>query len=151
MGRNKYDPVDNWVHTQLSKLSPKVPDGGPTAQQKALEAQQATIVANLNLEENSQRKAMLNAMQGTRVFRGSALSRAMAGSADAGIPAGAPSGTQTRSGLNRSIINASQSLLDSAAPGGSTPSGGAGASGGGGTVIGGRSGGGGSRSGVRLA
>lgn len=51
---------------------------GPTAQQVALQTEQATTNANLNLEENEQRKTILNALQGTRVFRGSALSRQMA-------------------------------------------------------------------------
>jgi hypothetical protein len=54
------------------------PSSGPTAQQQALATSQATTTANQNLEENEQRKIILNAMQGTRVFRGSALSRSIA-------------------------------------------------------------------------
>jgi len=73
--------------------------GGPTAQQQALQTEQATANANLNLQENEQRKVVLNAMQGTRVFRGSALSRAIAGN-EPGTgaptpPQGAPSAAQT--------------------------------------------------------
>jgi hypothetical protein len=67
---------------------------GPTLQQQQLETEQALTTANLNLEENSQRKSILNAMQGTRVFRGSALSRAVAGNNDNGAPTGAPSKAQ---------------------------------------------------------
>lgn len=55
---------------------------GPTAQQQALQTEQALTNANLNLQENEQRKVILNAMQGTRVFRGSALSRAIAANRD---------------------------------------------------------------------
>lgn len=72
---------------------------GPTVQQQQLETEQALTTANLNLEENSQRKSILNAMQGTRVFRGSALSRAVAGNNNDGAPLqGAPSKAQTSSG-----------------------------------------------------
>ena len=67
---------------------------GPTLQQQQLETEQALTTANLNLEENSQRKSILNAMSGTRVFRGSALSRAVAGNNDVGPPTGAPSKAQ---------------------------------------------------------
>jgi hypothetical protein len=64
---------------------------GPTQQQKDLQTSQAMTTANLNLEENDQRKTILNAMQGTRVFRGSALSRAVAGNTPGGAaPAGGP-------------------------------------------------------------
>lgn len=52
---------------------------GPTQQQVDLQTEQAMTNAQLNLEENQQRKTVLNAMYGTRVFRGSALSRAIAG------------------------------------------------------------------------
>ncbi len=52
---------------------------GPTRQQVDLQTEQALTNAQLNLEENQQRKTVLNAMYGTRVFRGSALSRAIAG------------------------------------------------------------------------
>jgi hypothetical protein len=57
---------------------------GPTQQQQDLQTEQALTNANLNLEENDQRKGILNAMQGTRVFRGSALSRAVAGNSAGG-------------------------------------------------------------------
>ena len=46
---------------------------GPTEQQLELQTQQATQTANLNLQENEQRKTILNAMQGMRVFRESAF------------------------------------------------------------------------------
>jgi hypothetical protein len=52
---------------------------GPTLQQQQLETEQALTTANLNLEENSQRKSILNSMLGTRVFRGSPLARAVVG------------------------------------------------------------------------
>lgn len=93
---------------------------GPTAQQQALSTEQATTNANLNLEENEQRKVILNAMQGTRVFRGSALSRSIAtnraGTVAPSAP-GAPSASQQAPPL--STAGAGGSLLD--APG-STPS-----------------------------
>lgn len=86
---------------------------GPTAQQQALQTEQATTNANLNLEENEQRKVILNAMQGTRVFRGSALSRAIA-SNSAGTAAPTPppgiSGQQ-QNGVQRTP-GAGNSLLD---------------------------------------
>lgn len=116
---------------------------GPTVQQQQLETTQATANANLNLEENAQRKAILNAMMGTRVFRGSALSRAVAGNTNEPNATGAPSGTQTRGNRAGSAINVNQSLLDvaqAAAGSGSTPAGGTGGSGGGGRATGGRSG-----------
>lgn len=104
--------------------------GGPTLQQQQLETEQALTTANLNLEENSQRKSILNAMSGTRVFRGSALSRAVAGNNDAGPPVGAPSKAQTSaSAVPSTIAPVSKSLLDARAGSGSTPSGGTGASG----------------------
>jgi hypothetical protein len=68
--------------------------GGPTVQQQQLETQQAKDNANLNLEENAQRKTILNAMQGTRVFRGSALSRALRGNTNQPGATGAPSAAQ---------------------------------------------------------
>ena len=55
---------------------------GPTQQQQDLQTEQALTTAQQNLEENEQRKVILNAMQGTRVFRGSALSRAIAANRD---------------------------------------------------------------------
>lgn len=113
-------------------------NNGPTLQQKQLQTQQAITTANLNLEENEQRKAILNAMQGTRVFRGSALSRAVAGNTPGSAAAtGAPSNAQINS-YGQVITPASPtSLLVSGS--GATPAGGAGGSGGGGG--GGRAGG----------
>ena len=105
-------------------------NGGPTLQQQQLESEQAITNANLNLEENSQRKSILNAMMGTRVFRGSALSRALRGNTPGnGGAAGAPS----RSQLNNSsapVVTNVASLLDprDSRATGATPSGGAGAS-----------------------
>ena len=108
---------------------------GPTAQQQALQTEQATTNANLNLQENEQRKVILNAMQGTRVFRGSALSRAVAGNEPG---TGAP---QAPSGISGATQNAplttaaaGNSLLDqfgAAVPGSAaaTRGGGVGASG----------------------
>ncbi len=105
---------------------------GPTLQQQQLETQQAITTANLNLEENAQRKSILNAMQGTRVFRGSALSRAVAGNTSgSNQPPGAPSLAQTSAGQQPAPISAaSQSLLDqrSSSELGATPAGGVGAS-----------------------
>ena len=102
---------------------------GPTPMQQALQTEQATTNANLNLEENEQRKVILNAMQGTRVFRGSALSRQIASNtAGTGTPSAPPgvSGQQQNAPLR---AGAGGSLLDlaGAAPGSSTPSTGAGA------------------------
>lgn len=114
---------------------------GPTLQQQQLEAAQAKMNADLNLQENEQRKAILNSMTGMRVFRGSALSRAVAGNTAGGAAYGGPSPTQVRNSSGGLISRAQQSLLDAAAAGsGSTPAGGAGASGGGGIAAGGRSG-----------
>lgn len=115
---------------------------GPTQQQLELQTQQATQTAQLNLEENEQRKTILNAMQGMRVFRESALSRAVAGNtAGSATPVGGPSPTQSRAKL---IAPRQQSLLDVTAAGsGATAAGGAGGSGGvgvGGGVRGGGSG-----------
>ncbi len=105
---------------------------GPTLQQQQLQTEQALTNANLNLEENSQRKTILNAMQGTRVFRGSALSRAVAGNNDdAGTPQPAPSNSQTNSYGQLIAPSVTSSLLDDRVGGsGATASGGAGASGG---------------------
>ena len=104
---------------------------GPTLQQQQLQTAQALTNANLNLEENSQRKSILNAMMGTRVFRGSALSRALRGNTpgSANEAAGAPSRAQ----LNASevpVVAAQQSLLDQRESNatGATTAGGAGAS-----------------------
>ena len=105
--------------------------GGPTLQQKQLSAQQAETNANLNLEENAQRKSILNSMLGTRVFRGSALSRAVRGNTPGtgGGATGAPSAAQISAGRS-AITPAASSLLDprSSRASGATPAGGAGAS-----------------------
>jgi hypothetical protein len=116
---------------------------GPTVQQQQLETEQATQNANLNLEENSQRKSILNAMLGTRVFRGSALSRALRGNTPGAEPQGAPSASQNN---NQVVAPAVQSLIDTQETRGSgaTTAGGAGASGaaGGASRLGGYAGGG---------
>ena len=86
---------------------------GPTLQQQQLQTEQALTNANLNLEENSQRKSILNAMLGTRVFRGSALSRAVAGNTPGtggDQLTGAPSASQT--GQNQPSAPPAASLLD---------------------------------------
>lgn len=105
---------------------------GPTLQQQQLETQQALTNANLNLEENSQRKSILNAMMGTRVFKGSALSRAMRGNtpgAGGVANAPAPSASQTNAGSGANVPTFT-SLLDQRQSNatGSTPAGGAGTS-----------------------
>lgn len=106
---------------------------GPTAQQQQLETQQAITNANLNLEENDQRKAILNGMKGTRVFRGSALSRAMRGntSGSTNPQTGAPSRTQVNVGSAPIFGGGIPSLVDQreSRASGATPSGGVGASG----------------------
>ena len=102
----------------------------PTLQQKQLETQQALTTANLNIQENAQRKALLNSMGGSRVFRGSALSRAVAGNTSGGAPSPGPSLTQQNASGSTPVQPLSQSLLDSARGSGSTSAGGAGASGG---------------------
>jgi hypothetical protein len=118
---------------------------GPTAQQQALSTEQATTNANLNLEENEQRKVILNAMQGTRVFRGSALSRQIAGNtAGAGTPQAppGPSPSQQNAPLRAGVAGAS--LLDIPGSGAATPAGPSAAAGQGATP-GGRPGGSGGR------
>jgi hypothetical protein len=101
-----------------------------------LQTEQATTNANLNLEENEQRKTILNAMQGTRVFRGSALSRTTASNTAADTPALAPgpSGQQYNAPLGAAA--AGTSLLDeqtgTPTGNGGTTGGGRGPSGGGG-------------------
>ncbi len=122
---------------------------GPTAQQQQLQTEQATTNANLNLEENEQRKVILNAMQGTRVFRGSALSRQIAGnSAGIGTPQApsGPSASQQDAPLRAGVAGAS--LLDIADSGAAaaTPSA---ASAGQGATPGGRPGGGSGRGPIR--
>lgn len=114
----------------------------PTPQQQQLMTNQALTTANLNLEENEQRKSILNALQGTRVFRGSALSRAVRGNAP-GTPGEneTPASQSQINSYGQIIAPPTTSLLDEQARGaGSTPAGGTGASGGGGRAAGGRSG-----------
>lgn len=107
---------------------------GPTVQQQQLETRQGITTANLNLEENAQRKSILNAMMGTRVFRGSALSRALAGNTPGTggeQAAPAPSRSQLNAGVGGPVASAvQQSLLDQRQSNatGATPAGGAGAS-----------------------
>lgn len=102
---------------------------GPTLQQQQLQTEQALQNANLNLEENSQRKSILNSLQGTRVFRGSALSRAVVGNTNTMEPSAPASSSQINS-YNQIIVPPTASLLDEAARGsGATPAGGAGQSG----------------------
>lgn len=84
-------------------------NSGPTLQQQQLETQQAVTNANLNIEENSQRKAILNSLQGTRVFRGSALSRALTGN-DPGV--GGPSPTQLANSRAGPFSRGQTSLFD---------------------------------------
>lgn len=86
---------------------------GPTVQQQQLETMQAQQNAGLNLEENNQRKTILNAMQGTRVFRGSALSRAVAGNTDATGAAQAPPASKAQTATSLAPPTVSASLLDS--------------------------------------
>lgn len=92
---------------------------GPTAQQQALQTEQATTNANLNLEENEQRKVILNAMQGTRVFRGSALSRAIAANSAGTVAPTAPSSQQQNPPIR--TAGPAASLLDTP---GASPTGG---------------------------
>lgn len=125
-------------------------NSGPTLQQQQLQTAQALTSANLNLQENAQRKAILNAMQGTRVFKGSALSRAVTGNTpgEGGVQGtGAPSNAQTAA--SRSVVApVSSSLLDQQTQGsGATSSGGVGASGAAGAAA--RAGAGGYRGGGR--
>lgn len=126
---------------------------GPTVQQQQLESQQAITGANLNLEENAQRKSILNAMLGTRVFRGSALSRDVRGNTPGtGGEEAAPAPSRAQvNGATPLVRAVQQSLLDqngntasgNTAAGGTGASGGASAAGGGGYR-----GGGGSRGGA---
>lgn len=123
---------------------------GPTVQQQQMETRQAMTTANLNLEENSQRKSILNSMMGTRVFRGSALSRALSGNApgSAGENAAAPASASQINSYNQIITTPTPSLLDQQNRGsGATPAGGAGASGAGSAAAGGGRAGGGSNTG----
>ena len=105
---------------------------GPTLQQQQLETEQALTTANLNLEENSQRKSILNAMMGTRVFRGSALARALRGNTPGtGGEENAPAPSATQQNASEvPVAAAQQSLLDQrqSNSSGATTAGGAGAS-----------------------
>jgi len=118
-----------------------------------METQQALTTANLNLEENSQRKSILNSMMGTRVFRGSALSRAIRGNTPgaAGEDATAPASASQINSYNQIITRPTASLLDEQNAGsGATPAGGAGASGAVAPSTGGGRAGGGGRGGGSL-
>ena len=87
---------------------------GPTQQQQDLQTEQALTNAQLNLEENEQRKVILNAMQGTRAFRGSALTRAVAGnggSSTSPTPPAAPAPSNQQQNYGAIFTN-SGSLLD---------------------------------------
>lgn len=106
---------------------------GPTVQQQQLETEQALTSANLNLEENSQRKSILNSMMGTRVFKGSALSRSLRGNTpgSGGVESSpAPSASQQEAGSETPIGATQASLLDQreSNASGATTAGGAGAS-----------------------
>jgi hypothetical protein len=100
-----------------------------TLQQQQLQTEQSLTNANLNLEENQQRKSILNAMMGTRVFRGSALSRAVVGNTPGtGGEAAAPAPSASQLSPLVSPIN-EQSLIDvRSSSRGATTAGGAGAS-----------------------
>jgi hypothetical protein len=94
---------------------------GPTLQQQELQTEQAMTNANLNLEENDQRKTMLNAMQGTRVFRGSALSRAVRGNNNTGSSQGNGISKAQVTGYSAPpVVSASQSLLSQTQSGNTT-------------------------------
>ena len=102
---------------------------GPTAQQQALQTEQALTNANLNLQENEQRKVILNAMQGTRVFRGSALSRAIAANRDETGKITAPPGpSPEQQSAPLRTPGAGTSVLDLTPGGSGTTAGGRGAS-----------------------
>lgn len=73
-------------------------------------------------------------MQGSRVFRESALSRSLAGNTPGGAAAPAPGPSAAQSAALRGdfggvIAPVNQSLMDTARSSGATPAGGAGASG----------------------
>ena len=97
---------------------------GQTAQQTALQTAQGVTNANLNLAENEQRKTILNALQGTRVFRGSALSRQSA--SDTAAPAATPqapsdaqaSGTLRTAAAGTSMLDQFGGLTTGPTPGG---------------------------------
>jgi hypothetical protein len=114
---------------------------GPTPQQVQLETQQAVTNATLNNEENLQRKTILNAMQGTRVFRGSALSRALAGNSPGSAAMSPAPGPGVPTGSASFVTRGQQSLLDLAPGSGATSAGGAGTSNPGSAPLGGYAGG----------
>lgn len=103
---------------------------GPTVQQQQLETQQSLTNANLNLEENSQRKSILNSMLGTRVFRGSALSRALRGNTPGTGGETAPPASAAQTNDSAAVFVNQKSLLDAreSNASGATAAGGAGAS-----------------------
>lgn len=102
---------------------------GPTLQQQQLESQQAITNASLNNEENLQRKTILNAMQGTRVFRGSALSRSLAGNSPGSAAMNPAPGPAVPGGSSSFLGGRNQKSLFDLAPGsGATSAGGAGPS-----------------------
>ncbi len=114
-------------------------NSGPTLQQQQLETEQSLTNANLNLEENSQRKSILNAMMGTRVFAGSALSRAMRGNTPGtGGATGGPASAAQTSSDETPVVTGQASLLDQRQTGsGATSAGGTGASASSGVATGG--------------
>lgn len=126
---------------------------GPTLQQQQLETEQALTTANLNVEENEQRKSILNSMMGTRVFRGSALSRAVRGNTPGNggeEKAPAESKAQQATTIVPPVSVTQTSLLDQRGSG-NTSAGGSGASGGATAGAGGGyRGGGGSRGGGNI-
>ncbi len=95
---------------------------GPTVQQQQLQTEQALTTANLNLEENAQRKPILNAMQGTRVFRGSALSRALRGNTNRPGPNGPPSAAQVAASRSVPSVISPKSLLNGTSSAAQNPS-----------------------------
>lgn len=106
-------------------------NSGPTLQEQQLQTEQALTNANLNLEENQQRKAILNSMVGTRVFRGSALSRALVGNTpgQGGDDAGpAPSRAQATNQVPIAFSGQNSLIEQAQAASGATASGGTGGS-----------------------
>lgn len=100
-------------------------------QQQQLQTEQAMTTANLNLQENAQRKSILNSMFGTRVFRGSALSRAVVGNTPGqGGENAAPAPSSSQQSGGAMFSPTATSLLDAreSAASGATPAGGTGAS-----------------------
>lgn len=96
---------------------------GPTKQQQELEAQQAITNAQLNVQENQQRKQIMQSMQGMRMFRGSALTRATAsdtaatsGPSSSAAAPGGPSRAQINNGYgnagNLNLFGGGSSILD---------------------------------------